>query len=201
MIIDKHILIGFVTIFLFIPEMSSQINDNHDTIYWRATNKLKWDDFQGHPPESYLTSYGTEAAAATDAEIKIKIRIIGDSIYFKAYSLFIKTKSWHKSKSEKVLTHEQLHFDIAELVARKIRKELNMLILNNLMDTALYLNKIKELMANQDYLDSLYDNETLHGAIDSMQMEWCKKIAKELCELKDYEVDYPRSSQSSESKR
>jgi len=162
-----------------------------DTILcWSKQRKLTWNDFRGSLPKSCLTSYGTEAIAVTAAEIKYEIKKKDDLIEFKVYPIFIKTLSWKKDSSEATLIHEQLHFDIAEVVARKIRKEFNLLDIQNVNDIQSYVVVAKRLLSERNKMDDQYDQETLNGAIDFMQKKWNIKILSELCELKEYEVDY-----------
>ena len=162
-----------------------------DTIlYWSKQQKLTWNDYMGNSPKTYLTTYGTEAIAVTAAEIKYEIKKKDDLITYKVYSIFIKTLSWKKDSSEAALIHEQLHFDIAEVFSRKIRKEFNLLDIQNINDVQSYIVVAKKLLNERNKMDDQYDQETLHGAIDFMQKKWSMKILCELCDLKEFEVDY-----------
>lgn len=176
--------------FLPLNKIYGEDNSKDTTKYWEKKDTLTWTDFQGQIPKDSDTESGLEGLAATVAEIEIAIDKINNNVTFKVICFFVKTKSWHKNNSITILMHEQLHFDIAELFARKIRKELDSLKLNKVTDTLYYTDKINELMMERHRIDSLYDCETLHGAVDFMQLKWHERINKELEDLKEYEVDY-----------
>ncbi len=160
-------------------------------IYWNKQTKLTWKDFHGIRPEHELTDYGTEAMAASAVEISYPAMILGKSISFKVYCRFVKDKSWTKDTiSKKLLAHEQLHFDIGELYARKIRQKIYLLEGQGVKNYDTYKQDIDKLLEERDSTDIKYDKETLHGAIDFAQQEWNEKIAKELEKLKEYAVDY-----------
>lgn len=60
---------------------------------------------------------------------------------FDLVAVFNKSKSWIKNnKSQNLLVHEQVHFDIFEVYTRKIRKELSKYRNKKLTDTKLYKN-------------------------------------------------------------
>ena len=168
-----------------------QDKETKDIIYWNKQTKLTWKDFQGIRPEHEFTDYGTEVMAASAVEIRYLAMILGKSISFKVYCRFVKNKSWTKDTiSQKLLAHEQLHFDIGELYARKIRQKIFLLKEHGVKNYDIYKHEIDKLLAERDSTDIKYDKETLHGAIDFAQQEWNKKIEEELHELKDYAVNY-----------
>ena len=88
-----------------------------DTIYWSSCYKLKWKDFQSNIDTT--SAYG----AVSNPIINYKLRATEDTFTIEVTCFFIKSKSWSKFKnSDTLLIHEQGHFDIAELFARKLRK-------------------------------------------------------------------------------
>jgi predicted secreted Zn-dependent protease len=84
------------------------------------------------------------------------------------------------------LSHEQGHFDIAEIFARKLNKHMSEYIFNkdsfkeDLKNIYLNVTVEKEQMQND------YDRETDHSIIKSKQEEWLKKIDTMLVELKNF---------------
>jgi hypothetical protein len=108
------IFIMALSLFIFSTYTFAQL---HDTIQWSTSYKLKWEDFQGKSDSS--SKYG----AISRPGIKYHLSANADSFNVKVLCFFIKSKSWSKYKnSYPLLMHEQLHFDIAELFARKLRK-------------------------------------------------------------------------------
>ncbi len=105
-------------------------------------------------------------------------------------TLFIKSESWvTDTLNYSVLEHENIHFDIGELYARKLRKELHALFLAKNINHEIYGKKIdslfKEVKAHQD----LYDQETFYGQIKSMQQIWKERVAFELKQLEDFSFE------------
>ncbi len=166
---------------------------NDSVIYWDKQTKLIWGDFQGVPSEHDLTTYGIEAMAASAVEIGYYSILSDGKIDIKVYCRFVKNKSWTTDTTSKnLLAHEQLHFDIGELFARKIRKEICLLKKEGVKEYDVYKQKINGLLKVRDLTDVEYDKKTLNGAIDFVQEQWNKKIAKEIKELKEYAVDYEK---------
>jgi predicted secreted Zn-dependent protease len=102
---------------------------------------------------------------------------------------FIKIDAWSKDTvSVRVLQHEQLHFDIAEVYARKIRQAVDSLRRINVKTIGTYSSEIKKLLAMRNETDSLYDEQTSHGVYWNEQLVWNQKILKELEALNNYAV-------------
>ncbi|MGJ8734513.1 MAG: DUF922 domain-containing protein, partial [Cellulophaga sp.] len=75
--------------------------------------------------------------------------------------------------------HEQIHFDIAELYARKMREKLSKVVPSSntyKQARAIYTSVNKELDAYQD----LYDKETNYSRDLEKQLFWQEKVKKEL---------------------
>jgi hypothetical protein len=107
-------------IFLVTPAFlvaQNLLNDSQDLIEWNEYYSLTWEDFQGTPDKQAIGDAGTAV------QIKAKPFYVKDQVQYDVEALFNRKKSWSRGKSESLLQHEQLHFDIAELYARKIRKK------------------------------------------------------------------------------
>ncbi len=106
-------------------------------------------------------------------------------IYLESYVYFIKNKSWVKNETDYLLSHEQLHFDIAELYNRKFKKAVSEIKFETkkIEETIpnIFLRFNKERIKNQN----LYDEETRHGESKVQQEIWIKKINNE---LKNFEL-------------
>src|SRR4029078_3590622 len=104
-----------------------------DDIRWKESGKLSFEDFKGNVPGF------TPWAATTSSQISFYYESVNGKLSkVVVYASFNKEKSWMKKKLPEVLAHEQLHFDITEIFARKFyhdvmkknsadKKELNIL--------------------------------------------------------------------------
>lgn len=155
-----------------------------DTIYWSPHYKLTWDDFKAIPDSS--SPYG----AISYPGIKYSLSANEDSFSTKVICFFIKSRSWVKIHSTIGLTHEQGHFDITELFARKLRKafaeyKFNYSTVGKDIDNLFLLNK-----QQRHKMDILYDKETDFSRNRKQQLFWNKKIKEELDKLKIYATAY-----------
>ena len=168
----------------FVKEWNSR-NDNisnDELIVWSTERKLNWEDFKGTPDSSSVHK------ANTGTRIMSKTLVFTDNlIECEMYTVFDTKRSWVKEKSEKLLLHEQLHFDIAELNMRILRKRFESYKLESLDR----FNKDKKKMFQETLEDikrmnSKYDEETEHGLIIKNQLEWEIEVKKSLSELESY---------------
>ena len=153
-----------------------------DSIPWSKKARLQWSDFTGRPDTS---SQGTAGCAAA-----IYVKGIRDKGLpkFLVSNFFIKSRAWTKDTiSFILLRHEQLHFDIAEVYARKIRKAIDSLRRRKVKTVNNYSVEITKLLKMRDETDGLYDEQTSHGVNGKEQSDWDQKILKELEALSDYE--------------
>ena len=174
--IKQFLLLGFI---FFLGFTKAQ-----DKIFWNENRELVWSDFQSQTKPntsqaaattycgiSYLLNSSTKKF--TDKQVKIE-------------SFFIPSKSWAhpEHKTDNVLMHEQSHFDIAELFARRFRK----LISDKSLDVK-SLQKYYERIYD-DYKDYQQDYETVtnHGRIRDKQLEYSQKINEEIEELSDFKI-------------
>ncbi|MBW2962857.1 DUF922 domain-containing protein [Mesonia aestuariivivens] len=83
----------------------------------------------------------------------------------------------------RLLTHEQLHFDISELYARKMRKILSEFHPKTLNEAKLQLKRIHHKVERERiYFQNTYDKETQHGTLTKQQQRWQKRVGKALSE-------------------
>jgi len=149
-------------------------------LLWQDNRPLTWDDFKGKPEKRF-------AAASTCYDIlkSISKTSTGNTITIKA--VFFYYKSWKKWPLEEVLWHEQKHFDIVELFARKLRKQISEIKYTSQQDLenkvdALYKVIDKEMDEYQD----LYDEESEGSMNGEKQREWNKKVIDEIKALENY---------------
>lgn len=180
---------------LFVLAGSAQVKvENDSIIIWNKDRKITWDDFLSEKKinfHKYDNRYEEHADAAIAVSIQIYPKEVNcwDIDYMEVVAQMNKTKSWTKSKTDVVLNHEQIHFDIAELYARKIRKSITKFIEENEeCDLQGIADIYYRLIDEHQKMQFLYDEETKHSINFEKQKEWDKKIARQLEENKDYEL-------------
>ncbi len=157
-------------------------------IVWTESRPLQWTDFSGAVKED--SKYDAEVFA----EVQYRY-IFLDKKHFKfdVFATFNKNTSWSKTakQSEGLLKHEQMHFDLAELYARKLKEELE-----NYNYTK---NFAKEVIAIFEPIKKEYqlmqlkcDEETNHSLNKEKQLEWEAYLQNELLKGK-FEASTVRS--------
>ena len=176
--------VAFFFLMLSSPATAVWSQEDHNSaigqLSWNEFYKLQWDDFQGEPDKNSLGD------AATAVSIKAKPFLVKKQISYDVVAIFNREKSWVRDKSASLLAHEQLHFDIAELYARKIRKKINELKDQGVNDIKVYNAAIQELLQESNEVDRHYDIETLHGAMSNKQKKWNTRVKDELASLRRY---------------
>jgi len=152
---------------------------------WSADRKLNWEDYKGTP----APDRDTNVAARTSCRFGIRI----DTMYASGIRVVVTNEFiCHQSsvrpgrKTPALLAHEQLHFDLCEVYARMLRKQLA-----NTELTPANINKVSTdtfLETYKIYKESqwAYDEETLHGLKPQAQAHWKERIEKELAALDEY---------------
>lgn len=157
--------------------------EKQDLLEWNEFYELSWDDFQATAtPETF-------GDAGTAVQIKAKPYLAGHELHYDVRAYFNRKKSWTRDRSPSLLSHERLHFDIAELYARKIRRKIRALADHGNSDPAVYNEAIKKLLMESNHEDERYDKETLHGAMQERQGIWEKKIRSELKHLEKFKKE------------
>jgi len=152
-----------------------------DTVVWNADTRLTKEDFKAKPHGSY---YGL-----TESALLMSTKEEKGMIKFVVQAVFIRSRSWLKTDSEHILKHEQRHFDICEIYARRLRQRIAAKKFSPSKKTfaeisALYKQVNSELQKEED----LYDRETEHSIKTEKQEFWNKKIAGELEGLKEFQM-------------
>jgi hypothetical protein len=184
----KYLIIALLALPVYIsfnpakPATDKKLHETvNDTIYWSAGEKLNWDDFNATPDDR------TDALAVTGSAISASYSFKDSQVKMGARSFFLRSKSWVKKKEDYLLRHEQLHFNITEIYARKIRKAFSKSsTTDNKSSKALYKKVFSSLNAECKEYQNKYDRETRHSIIKEKQLEWDEKITKELEDLDDY---------------
>ena len=174
----------------FIVFLSSgwTIDKNATDLEWNDKT-LSWDDFAGD-----VNPYST-ADAATSVRIVATPYFHHSKIHYRVNTYFIREHSWYRNRSEQLLSHEQLHFDLAELYARKVRKKISEYQRQGVRDVHAYNAAIQRILDESNRIDVNYDERTLHGCLSEKQALWKKNIWVQLKALE------PFSKENSELRR
>ncbi|MBP6625471.1 MAG: DUF922 domain-containing protein [Chitinophagaceae bacterium] len=176
------LLIACFFIWGFQVKAISSTNVSSTSLKW-DTVKLTWDDFQMLPPADK-----SAMSANTTSGIQCKTSLKNHEVVITCGAYFEKLKSWTKLHDSVLLRHEQLHFDIAELHARYIKKELK----SSIRLKGDY-KKIKQILQSNiqalEQYQQLYDEETNHGLNIENQAIWEQKIAQLLLEYSNHQDD------------
>lgn len=163
--------------------VDAQTPDGKNLIEWQAGQKLNWSDFKAlsKPDPGF-------GVATTTSDFLYKIFKQKGREFLEISVVFYCDSSWKNPNFEHadILHHEQLHFDINELFARKFCKQVE----NLNKAGSVTRDKIESVYdslqeACNDYQD-LYDLETGGSTNVKMQQVWNKKIPEELNALEAY---------------
>ncbi len=148
-------------------------------IFWKADRPLTFSDFKGEPTHrriAALSYCGIRFNSCNSRNPTYEVQA-----YFEPHNSW----AWKNYRYSYVIKHEQLHFDIAEIYARKLRKYFAKYQVPLSQAKSVYQEFYQEFEAFQEE----YDEETRHGTNDSQQKKWDDKIAQLLEDYQEYAVD------------
>ncbi|MES2376241.1 MAG: DUF922 domain-containing protein [Bacteroidota bacterium] len=151
-------------------------------IQWQKDRPLTWKDFQGAVPDDNSSSAST--SSYIKYEWQHRMRDTTHVLSFKIHCMFNPQASWkRKGQTNKdLLSHEQLHFDITELYARKLAQALN-----SATYTANYREEIqaiyKKVFDEWRDMETKYDTQSTHSREYGYQFIWEQHIHDELTKL------------------
>ncbi|MGB0838604.1 MAG: hypothetical protein ACPGXL_00615 [Chitinophagales bacterium] len=149
---------------------------------WAANDRLVWEDFQGTPDQRY-----PHVAALTASSITYKYSCEDGVISYEVEAIFRKDESWvrDENRTPYYLQHEQLHFDVTELYARKIRQSLGEKFFS-CEQTAEFETLIEEHLEAWRIMEKKYDLETRYSNDKQMQKNWYVTVQTDLMEYTAY---------------
>ena len=168
-------------------KITAPVAPKAEPIVWSATRRLTIADFQGKAtPKEKL-------AALTAADIKAGAACRDYVFTGKVEATFDPGASWFRdpqNSTEALLRHEQLHFDITELYARKLRQKLTVFKMKvdcNKLQPA-FDNLTRGVYAEWGREESRYDQETNHGLNTAKQGYWERQVQIKLDQLKEFAI-------------
>jgi hypothetical protein len=172
------IIILTITTTLFFSFISKTFSQ--DTIHWKPYYKLKWEDFQGIPDTT------SKFRAISSIGINYTLTFNKKAFSYNVTCIFNKKESWTKSKDSTLLEHENTHFNIAELFARK----LNQVYKNYKFPSTTIRNDFEKtarvIKTERNKVDDLYDKETNFSRNKKKQNYWNNRIKTELKKIQIY---------------
>lgn len=161
---------------------------------WQAGRKLRWGDFQA--PANVLPIadplFGTSVASCAPV-----LQVIGTKDATGRNNFFVtaaldKSRSWVRASalahSNQVLAHEQVHFDICELIARRLRQRIAQVYqAGGDVFTPAFRQELQRMMNEQAVWNTQYDQETAHGLRQDQQQSWQVQLTQALAQLAAYE--------------
>lgn len=168
----KTILFSFL-ICLFIKPLPPE------RIVWEEDRALIWADFKGNP--DYLLSFVATTNSGMSHSYSINSNGFLDKSSSTVLAHFYPTFSWYKpaDTTAAILRHEQSHFDITEMYARKLRKRIeDYNFTSNAKEEIKYLYRLTEEERRET--QRLFDQETDHSRIQKEERQWEERIKDSL---------------------
>jgi hypothetical protein len=165
---------------LIMETSSSQRNE----IVYQKGLKLKQSDFQG------AVDLGMNAVAMAYSGVSLKYGGMTKKgkilIEIRMYPSFNKSTSWcmEEHRNDRVLEHEQRHFDITVINACKLFRALQSYSFTKNFEQEIAELQKKYKQLNEEDQD-IYDKATNHGINKEIQEEWNSRITKELAACSD----------------
>ena len=160
-----------------------------DKIFWEKDG-LTWVNFEAQPDVNSSFHANTSAGLSYSWGLKSSNGVI--ELEYEVKSYFNTKGSWVKSgsKNEFLLKHEQVHFDITELHARKLRKKLSEINVNALgkEPREVLNNYYKVIEKERGIMQQKYDRETNHSLNKNAQLKWQEYVERELSKFEDTAV-------------
>ena len=135
---------------------------NEDWIFWSKDHLITLDDFQGEP-KSHSAHYA-ETANRIHYKWVIEIRKDKPKFQFRDFevsAIFVKSQSWKQKHTahypDKILKHEQGHFDIAEEFLRKFKEILRKELMNRTFSFKIKKTDTYENSANAESKKIIYN--------------------------------------------
>ena len=164
---------------------------------WQEGRRLEWGDFQarqypsadGHDPStlSAVTAVVMPVVQTTDSRGTLTYRV--DCVFVRDFS-WVNSQVTTAEDRASTLAHEQVHFDLAELIVRKVRRRIAECTRSgeDVFGSAAEAD-IQCLLAEYNPLNDLYDEDVNFRppAVEAAaQRRWTLRVARELRELDRY---------------
>ena len=173
------LLFAFIFSLLLFPQ------NNPEKITWKENQKLTWEDFKGKPLRSASFVASTNTGISFQYSYTIKNGEV--NVDYSVESFFLPTGSWFLPErvNPYILQHEQTHFDISELHARMLRKNLQGKKFSKKVKSeieAIY----QQVEQKRRAMQTDFDAKTDHSRNEEKEIQWEKHIAQQLTEYESW---------------
>jgi hypothetical protein len=159
-----------------------------DGIPWVLKRPLTWNDFKGDPPSN------TGSVAAETAYTLIHgTRCSRSAFEYRVVAAFRPKDSWVRhsmlrtpAESARALRHEQTHFNLTEVHARRLRRYFAELIAPCRTSSGDQAAMAERIGRDEKAAQAQYDSETDHGRNANQQARWDKDVDGQLVALSKY---------------
>ncbi|WP_400190282.1 DUF922 domain-containing protein [Hymenobacter sp. B81] len=162
-----------------------------ELLVWSAKRPLTWADFKARPAS------GDPLHAMTTANIGAKIGCQDYVFSSTVQATFTPAESWVKTPqtaSAALLRHEQVHFDLTEVYARRMRQRLKATKFDCEKLQPAFNNLMKQTISEWQREQQRYDVESNHGLNLVQQQAWDQKVQQRLLESQAYALDEPAAN-------
>lgn len=172
----------------FFTTLNSQGIQNDDILYWTKYHRLTFSDLQGQPNQGDTTLHKASPNMLThklgSIIISIDVHLLTNNgrTNFTIYAGMKRSLSWIKDYADTIsLKHEQGHFDICEIYARILRRDIQ---------NAKSLSEAKEIFdkvsTDEELEQDNYDSENTFQS-GGITLNWNEKICNRLKELEAFD--------------
>jgi predicted secreted Zn-dependent protease len=155
-----------------------------EIIPWAFDRRLSWEDFLGEPQKN------TDAVATTSTTLGLAYKLEDGQLVYSITCDFSKVKSWGSMKTDYILSHEQGHFDITEIHARKLYEALQQYEFNR-KSYKHDINVIyQQIVRSKEDMQAVYDAESDHSRRRAKQFDWEERITQLLQDTEPF-ASYP----------
>lgn len=167
------LLFTFIFFFLLIPQSDSE------KILWKENKTLTWEDFRGKPIPS--ASFVASTNTGINFQYSYSLKNNEVEVKYSVESFFYPDKSWFQpgKVNQHILNHEQAHFDISELHARMLRKNLSGKKFSKKVKSEIE-GIYRQIEQKRRAMQVKFDAETDHSRNVEKEIIWEKQIEKQL---------------------
>lgn len=166
--------------------LSGVKNEDEEFIPWTHERRLSWEDFLCEPKKN------SDAVASTSTSLGIAYQVEHGHLTYSITCNFSKHKSWGLLKTDYILAHEQGHFDITEIYARKLYKALSEYQFSRKTYRKDVNDIYRAIVQEKEDMQAAYDGQSDHSRNRRVQYEWLQKIDQMLEETAPW-AEYPQS--------
>lgn len=172
-------LLSITLFFICFILASFKVQDRDDeVIHWGYQRQLTYSDFKAD-------TTSVKHSAISCLKVIPSLFIEGSALKYKITAGFYPGCSYMKYRDKRLLQHEQGHFDMVEVYARKMRQYLHSCSNTNVTTEELNITLTK-LDSDLQAVQTVYDRVTDHGLKLRAQTHWDRQIKAALDSLSAY---------------